>query len=1502
MFNKFSSFLRFIDNLLLLKINKTVNYLFEKNLLNDKEQNKDNSDYKCNLTTLKSKSIPFGYDVYSVKDDTITLENVINEKEKKLGNKNWSALDIYLSVLKAFKKDYSRFVLLTLLLIILDAFVKYRGILYIGALIGTRPNEDKKIGFISGIFIFILKVTFLLSDTHLKYYILRVRARVIGSINGVSLLRLSKCDSNSCLNHDQDSELLPKSKISRYQNVITVDSDFSENAISYSIRIFIFPIKLASTFAIAVKTFDDQSMKLLIFSLSSLFAGAIVSLFISTLFKKPFIAHREKRIAETTNIIENSRSLNLTQDHITFTYHKLLSGSRRDEMYFGSFRKYFFTLEEIISRSMGYLCYGVISLYVWYNHFDIYKSIEMIIDSAMLVPSFYTPLQELCYLIYYISEGNNALSRLAKLMQITRNKIPAKNSCKMSNHSEIISKDENIILHADLTHFGAFSPQRIEIKYGVPVLFSCNDISYNYLLTDLFRRVIFGVNGKDGINIELEKNDIFQISNHENYLIGDKKIIELLADISNPVCYVPLDSWITDGMSLADIILNGRDYDYDSWERVVDVCELKNDFISWGISNYDLAKSTIFSQIQFSRGQKVRLSLSRALYGIGCNHEKSQDYKGIPILILDSIFGSLDPPVCCSILSKLLNKENGLLKNVFSMMILDTQMLTFLPDNILESTIHMIPIKDHEISSFDINNDNPKSINNNNASMSINSIINDYCFETDFSKELWELSTEEDEIINLSSNSNSNESEIADNQIQSKYYSVNNEVISDSVNDKEEKHGQTENFTELLPKKEEVVYNSEKSYSTLLFYILKAANRFKYPKNWSITEKIGESSLEMIFYLFFLLLPQFILVFGEKVLLGNMSRADKIENVIGGISGVDFLYFTYFLCIIFSILSVIASGILEVYVGLRAASNIHNSFLLGYIGSKLSSCIRYLPVSFILNRISLDQLTIDYCTTKRIGQFVTAINRVMAAIYLSIVASEYPIVQLLLFSIFCYILYKYVFRYFIHSCRLLHNTYISEISLLVDTVRNICDGKECIKPQKLDQFYLENGYDQLQEIMRPVYIQSSLEAWLKIRLQIGIAIPVTFLNIFLSYFSNGSSKILIALVLATAFSSLSRIDEVVRYLMRLERELVSVERMRKYLELIKDEYIMKKSGLLCDKNGGCNSQKVASNIKLNNSNSINNNKNVILESVYGYHSNLLSENNKSQLDRSEVRGTLIKQVCCLNNINVVANKGEIIGIVGRSGSGKTSLLFLIAKSLDYKGTVNHSVSSNNSSLNGNHIINCKLCRSNVDEQIMKIFLENYQMMRHVAMLPVEVFFNENTTVRQSVDPFDNYSNENIISALNICGVSNYLMKRETMSNLYSNVNCKKSCHSVKLSDESTPFLMGNDKLTMINKYLNKSIGELSLPMQIQRLLLFTHYFLRRNEISILLIDEPPVIYSNDNMSLNSILNKKSTLITNIIFKYFSHSTTFIVAHDIRNLNGIKKFWYLHQGTLTIKKL
>ncbi|KAH8741718.1 hypothetical protein FG386_001292 [Cryptosporidium ryanae] len=1601
---RFSYIYDVLDNILLLKINKTVAYLHEKVSANNRCKEKQEVRGANNLKTFRSRDIPFGYKEYSIKDDSIRLAKVISEREEEIGSGGFSALDMYKSILKAFKTEYTSFVLLVLFMLSFEAFVKYRGILYFRLLIGESSDKKSLKAILPGLLMFILKAVLLISETHIKYYIQRVRARVMGAINGVSLLRLYESDLRipmgennigEAKNGDEgaSSSSIPKSNISRYQNVISVDSDFSESAVSYSVRMFIFPLKLITSFAVAAVTFDDRALKLLVIILSSLFMLAVSSLFISTLFKRPFIAHREKRIAESTSIIENSISLILTQDHIISSYHDLLSGTRRDEMYYGSFRKYFFTLEEIISRSMGFICYGIITVYVWYNHFDVLQSIEMIVNAAWLVPSFYSPLQEVCYLIYYVSEGTNALSRLAKLIHTTKTKRNrfSSNEQNFENYancprnftmknSVVIRKEDLISIDLNETFGKSVLPRNITLNYGIPVIISSNDMSYSHVLTDLLRTVIFGTNDENGVRVSLlgskmgnDKASSFLYSSAD-LVDGFNKKISVFGEIMNPVCYVPAEAWITDRMSLFDIILNGRKFDLDHWNRVIDVCDLEKDFSSWGISDYESAKSTVFSQVQFSRGQKIRLALSRAIYGI-CQKGLSCENEMPSIVLLDSIFLNLDPPICCSIFSKLFNNVDGVLMNTFSVVVLSTHMLTFLPKNLQECSIYIVPHGNNSNDDLKSPKDATNGHNNNNhchklyrgsnTSASINSIVNDYCFESDLSRDLWEMSTDEDEIFSLGAGGDNHKSEdiyICNNSCgegfnstssndnwacvkrynrikyvkENKHCSETRVANSDSnVNLKEndsnvEKceclasnvHERTQNLNkmieeklgeniELLPKNGNIC--PEDKYSTCFYYILKAANKYKYPKNWEGLSKIKESSIGIMIYLSFLLLPQLLLVFGEKFLLSNLASNSAMYNAYNKslfLTGADFWYFTYFICVVLAVAIVIINGYLEVSIGLRAARNIHNSFLLGYISSKLSSCIRSLPVSFVLNRLSLDQLTIDYCTTKRVGQFTTAINRLMGAVYLSLLASEYPLIYLVLFSLFIYMLYKLVLRYFITSCRLLHNSYISEVSPLVDIVRNICDGKESLKPQKLDGFYIQNGYEQLQEVMRPILIQSSLETWLKLRLQVGILIPTTFLNMISSYFSDRNSKILIALIIATTYSSLSRIDEVVRYWMRLERELVSVERLRKYIQLIKNDYFIKKSSE--------NVQIDYSNCKCNIDNEFASSSvlslptascgthycyfknNIVLDSVYGFHFAMTSENSNFQIDRSELSGTILKRICCLRNISAIANKGDIIGIVGRSGSGKTSLLHLIAKSLDHLGNVKHKFSSGecNESTKNHHFLHCKQCKTNVDDQVLSMFLSESNKVRHIAMLPIEVYFNDKTTIKRSIDPLNRYSNDNIISSLNICGVSSFLIEKLLDLKYKNNGN---------IANDDTP-LMSSDCSKLLSICLEKTIGELSLPMQVQRMLLFTHFFLKRSEINVLLIDEPPVIYRNheQNPSIQSLQKnshkKSSSLIPSIIFKYFSHSITFIVAHDIRNLNGIKEFWYLHQGNLTIKKL
>ncbi|KAL7067689.1 hypothetical protein ACR3K2_19630 [Cryptosporidium serpentis] len=1584
-----------LDRLLLLSIGDTAKYLYYRAYDNSsKDGNK-----KSNLMTIKANDIPFSETQYSVEIDTKRLYKYIVNRELLLGNQPWRTKDVYISILMAFKVEYAILVIWMFFILIFDFFVKYHGTYYLKYILGTVCEEECG-SLIPGLLLFMFKLIYLLCNTHISYYTSRLSNRVIGAINGLTLSRLfdGTNDISSKFNAP-DSKL----KISKYQNILTVDAEFSENAISYSTRILIYPLQLFSTFVVAAVTFDSAPLLLLLSVLSSAFLLSVLVLYISTLFKRPFIAAREERIKETVNLLEASKGLIATQDHLMASFHALIQGSRKREMYYGSLRKYFFTVEEIISRSLSLLCYFTIALYVWFSRVEPTKSIEMIIHAAWLVPTFYGPLQETCYFLYYISEGINSLSRLGQFFNMTRKhntmymkmshnlesnkcaeykdeklehivKITNLEGCQknfkqfeLSNLSVDETRDCTIIVNLGKFWTSKGLPSTFTINRGKPVIIGFGSISNNHILSNFLSCLVTG-----------KSNNIKLTVSYNNKIIP----LNSLSEICTNIGYVPLDPWVADGMSISDVILCGREFDSELWQNILNICELSSDFDVWGISNFEVAKSSVYSSSQLSSGQKVRLSLARALYGfkiadnlrkedvkeglriyskdkvrISCK-EHSKNYKNYreslgnialrsaPIIILDSIFKNLDPPVCSNILSKLFDIETGILKDAISISVFDLQLLNLFPDHILPPFLIMLD------SQVVIQDESGEFTSTSHSSIStINLIRNDYQDDSDNSRDIWDVSTNEDLTRNLDNSlkdivheakgnldSENFERHHRDEEILGIDLKHGIEISPTGIIDKcaemchgdgqiiKKKHesidsnnsNKTPTFSNpstnhsssnLKFENKELTLDSTDNYGTsfgpLHYYIFYAANSrklSKYKDGKLLT--IKESSFGIIFYFLLLLLPPIIIKFGEKILLSNLSNQ---YNTTGSLQ-IEFWYFFYCILIFLSVLCTFMSGYLEVFVGLRAARYIHNSFLFGYISSKISSSVRSLPISFILNRLNFDQLIVDYCTTKRIGQLLTAVNRVSAGLFLSIIASSSPVSHALFLIIFGIFIYYVGLRYFTISCRLIRNTYISEMSPLIDTVRNICDGKESIVAQNLSNFFLKNGFHQLQSMLKPLYIQSSLQIWLKLRLQIGILLPVSLLNILAPHWLGSETSTLTALVVATTYNSLGRIDEIVRYWTRLERELVSVERMRKYIAIMRQDSAFDKNleiSIVDEVSHNIKSKasdipEVSLEVEAPLMKSLD--TRLILKSVYAYHSSLDSQGSSDRVDRSEIIGTYLRRICCLNNISAIVKSGEIIGIIGRSGSGKTSLLNLIANLLEYNGTIKYINEFKERKLCIDiyeHYLHCRDCIEETDQVILNSASALQNKLRHIAMLPFEIFFNGDRTIRNILDPFERFQDIDLISALNICGISGFLTK-----NLYS-INQDRSDTRVSLTlpkkDEETDLLL-DDYYNLLNRCLSEPLKNFKIPDSIKRMLLFTHFFLFRNNIFILLIDEPPVIDTTTvNEGICTKKTKNTSLIPQIIRKYFSHTSTFIVAHDIRNLDGVHKFWHLSNGNLYIRQ-
>ena len=107
----------------------------------------------------------------------------------------------------------------------------------------------------------------------------------------------------------------------------------------------------------------------------------------------------------------------------------------------------------------------------------------------------------------------------------------------------------------------------------------------------------------------------------------------------------------------------------------------------------------------------------------------------------------------------------------------------------------------------------------------------------------------------------------------------------------------------------------------------------------------------------------------------------------------------------------------------------------------------------------------------------------------------------------------------------------------------------------------------------------------------------------------------------------------------------------------------------------------------------------------------------------------------LKNINIEIKPGEKIGIVGRTGSGKSSLVLSLCRVIEPK--------------KGKILID--------DEDIKDIHLE--YLRDKLSIVPQEPFLIE-STVRDNIDPLKKYSDEEILQILNDFGIFKKLGKEK----------------------------------------------------------------------------------------------------------------------------------------------
>ena len=207
----------------------------------------------------------------------------------------------------------------------------------------------------------------------------------------------------------------------------------------------------------------------------------------------------------------------------------------------------------------------------------------------------------------------------------------------------------------------------------------------------------------------------------------------------------------------------------------------------------------------------------------------------------------------------------------------------------------------------------------------------------------------------------------------------------------------------------------------------------------------------------------------------------------------------------------------------------------------------------------------------------------------------------------------------------------------------------------------------------------------------------------------------------------------------------------------------------------------------------------------------------------------------LKNITFKIQKGEKIGICGKTGVGKTTLLMSLLKLVD--ANEGNITLDENIDINGNNI---------------------NDLRQNVIFITQDINLFDELTIKENIDPYDKYDKDKIKEIL-----ENYSFDEL--------INCQK--------DESSSLNL--IKILDIKlKDLNFSFGQKNLICLMRAVLRF-----HENKNSIILIDE--MTDKNDFITSDKIMN--------LIINGFKEATILIVTHRIKSIKNCDKILVLENG-------
>ncbi|KAK0756023.1 hypothetical protein N5P37_011396 [Trichoderma harzianum] len=380
-------------------------------------------------------------------------------------------------------------------------------------------------------------------------------------------------------------------------------------------------------------------------------------------------------------------------------------------------------------------------------------------------------------------------------------------------------------------------------------------------------------------------------------------------------------------------------------------------------------------------------------------------------------------------------------------------------------------------------------------------------------------------------------------------------------------------------------------------------------------------------------------------------------------------------------------GIVLVFSSLRASDTIHSTI----VDNVLSAPIAYFsrqPVGRILNRFTHDVMSMDVFIMNSVDGIIAAGSALIAAI--ALVAAAAPItlaaaIPSVMIAGWYQLQFAVAAREVQRSASILHSPVLSIVS---EALR----GMSSIRAFGARDFMSRKHDRALDTYMSAVICRKSLDTWVTFRAELSTILLLLVTAMLVVYTDQDSSVGLSGTQAGLALSNATAISQSI-YLFtwsitELQIEMNSIERLKKYYEGIPRE---------------------------------------------PNHSNDAAPKPPVDFNSIEYKNVSViykrRQNPALDSVNLVLSRGERVGIIGRTGSGKSTLISTLARLVD--------VTSGSILIGGADI-------SELDPQKLRTDL--------VCTLSQQPLLFKGT-FRENLDPAGRHSDEKLLETLKICQLS-----------------------------------------------------------------------------------------------------------------------------------------------------